>query len=93
MSCVWAVELPEEPDTPKMKPPPAPVQEVPPDQQPQGANVQWIPGYWAWDDSRNDYIWGSGFWRDLPPGRHWVPFLAQIVERQHPRRAVDICLK
>jgi hypothetical protein len=55
------------------KQPPPPVQEVPPDQQPAGSDVQWIPGYWAWDDGRNDFLWVSGFWRDVPPGRHWVP--------------------
>ena len=55
------------------KPPPQPIQEVPPDQKPVGANVQWIPGYWAWDDSRNDFLWISGLWREPPPGRQWVP--------------------
>ena len=56
------------------KPPPqAPVNEIPPDQKPGGADVEWIPGYWAWDDERNDYIWVSGVWRDIPPGRQWIP--------------------
>jgi hypothetical protein len=55
------------------KQPPAPIKEMPPDQKPDGANVQWIPGYWGWDDQRNDYIWVSGVWRDIPPGRQWVP--------------------
>ena len=32
------------------RPPPDPIEEVPPDQRPEGANVAWIPGYWAWDD-------------------------------------------
>lgn len=49
------------------------IQEVPPDIRPDGDNVTWIPGYWAWDDERNDYLWISGIWRDLPPGRQWVP--------------------
>ena len=31
------------------------IEEVPPDQRPDGANVTWIPGYWAWDDERNEY--------------------------------------
>ena len=35
--------------------------------------MQWIPGYWAYDDDRTDYIWISGFWRIAPPGRVWVP--------------------
>lgn len=55
------------------KTPPAPINELPPDQKPEGGNVQWIPGYWAWDDSRNDFIWVSGVWRAIPPGREWVP--------------------
>jgi hypothetical protein len=55
------------------KPPPQPVQELPPDQKPEGPNVQWIPGYWAWDQQRGDYLWISGLWRNIPPGRQWVP--------------------
>ena len=55
------------------KTPPAAIQEVPPDQRPEGANVAWIPGYWGWDDERNDFIWISGIWRDLPPARQWIP--------------------
>ncbi len=54
-------------------PPQNAVNEIPPDQKPAGADVEWIPGYWAWDDQRNDYIWVSGVWRDIPPGRQWVP--------------------
>ena len=52
---------------------PAPIVELPPDLKPEGANVTWIPGYWAWDDERNDFLWVSGIWRDLPYGRQWVP--------------------
>lgn len=55
------------------KEPPKAVDEVPPDEKPEGPNVQWIPGYWSWDDGRKDYIWVSGVWRDVPPGRRWVP--------------------
>src|SRR4051812_16386872 len=55
------------------KEPPKPIEEMPPDQKPEGDNVQWIPGYWAWDDGRNDYLWISGIWRDVPPDRQWVP--------------------
>jgi hypothetical protein len=54
-------------------PPTSQVEEQPPDQKPQGSNVDWIPGYWAWDDQRGDYLWVSGIWRDIPPGRQWVP--------------------
>jgi hypothetical protein len=55
------------------KQPPALIEEVPPDQKPEGDNVVWISGYWYWDDERNDYIWISGFWRAVPPARTWVP--------------------
>ena len=55
------------------KAPPADIEEVPPLQKPAAANLAWIPGYWAWDDERNDFLWLSGIWRALPPGRQWVP--------------------
>lgn len=55
------------------KEPPDAIDELPPDQKPAGANVAWIPGYWAWDDEQNDFLWVSGTWRVLPPGRQWVP--------------------
>ncbi len=55
------------------KAPPAAIEELPPDQKPEGANIAWIPGYWAWDDERSDFLWVSGIWRDLPPSRQWVP--------------------
>lgn len=29
-------------------------------------------GYFAWDDEREDFLWVSGIWRDLPPGRQWM---------------------
>jgi len=53
--------------------PPEPINELPPDVKPDGDNVEWIPGYWGWDDERQDYIWISGLWRKIPPGRRWVP--------------------
>jgi hypothetical protein len=55
------------------KAPPAAIEELPPELRPEGANVAWIPGYWAWDNERSDFLWVSGIWRDLPPGRQWVP--------------------
>lgn len=55
------------------KAPPDPIEEIPPDQKPAGANVAWITGYWAWDEDRDDFLWVSGIWRSLPPGRQWVP--------------------
>jgi len=55
------------------KQPPDPLPELPPDQKPEGAHVIWIPGYWAWDDDRSDFLWVSGSWRAVPPDRDWVP--------------------
>lgn len=61
-----------EPDIVVTKGPPESINEVPPDQRPEGVNVTWIPGYNAWDEERNDYLWVSGVWRSPPPGRQWV---------------------
>src|SRR5262245_42697569 len=55
------------------KKPPEAIDELPPEQKPEGDNVQWIPGYWAWDEERKDFLWVSGFWRNAPPEREWVP--------------------
>jgi len=55
------------------RPPPNPIEEMVPDQRPDGVDVTWIPGYSAWDDERNDYLWVSGVWRAPPPGRQWMP--------------------
>ena len=55
------------------KAPPPAIEELPPDQRPEGSNVVWIPGYWAWDNDRSDFIWVSGIWRNVPAGRQWVP--------------------
>jgi len=65
------------------KAPPAIVEEVPPDQRPDGDNVTWIPGYWAWDDESNDFLWVSGIWRNVPPGRQWVPGSWQDTDGQY----------
>ena len=54
------------------KAPPERIKELPPDQKPEG-DVEWIPGYWGWDDDRNDFVWVSGTWRAVPPGRQWIP--------------------
>jgi len=54
------------------KAPPKAVRELPPAEQPEGNNVEWIPGYWMWDDDKSDYIWISGVWRDVPPAQRWV---------------------
>jgi hypothetical protein len=62
------------------KEPPPLVQEAPPAEQPAGTNVVWIPGYWAWDDQRQGFLWVSGLWRDVPPERQWVPGYWSQVE-------------
>ena len=67
-----AIAFDPEPGMIAPKAPPALIEEIPPDQKPEG-DVQWIPGYWAWDDGRNEYIWVSGIWRVPPPDRQWVP--------------------
>jgi hypothetical protein len=54
------------------KAPPDVLEEMPPEEKPEGDNVTWIPGYWAWDDERSDFLWVSGTWRALPPGREWM---------------------
>ena len=53
--------------------PPPLVDELPPDQKPDGDNVAWIPGYYQWDEERKNFVWISGFWRVMPPGRKWIP--------------------
>ena len=56
-----------------LKAPPQVIDEVPPEYKPDGNNVQWISGYWAWDEAQSDFIWISGIWRDVPPNRQWIP--------------------
>ena len=53
--------------------PPANAEEVPPAEKPSGEQFAWVPGYWAWDSERKGYIWVSGCWRAVPPGRYWFP--------------------
>jgi hypothetical protein len=36
--------------------PPEAIEELPPDQRLEGDNVTWIPGYWAWDEERSDFL-------------------------------------
>lgn len=52
--------------------PPEPVPEEPPLEKPEGKNVQFIPGYWQFDTDKKDFVWISGFWREVPTGRRWV---------------------
>jgi hypothetical protein len=65
--------LDAQPDLLVERQPPDPVPELPPDARPEGDNVVWIPGYWAWSEDVDDFIWVSGVWRDVPPGHEWVP--------------------
>ena len=53
--------------------PPAPINESAPEMGPATPGMSWIPGYWAWDQDRNGYIWISGAWRLAPPNCAWVP--------------------
>src|SRR6266496_2950505 len=66
-------DLKPEPGAPVPKAPPPPVPEEPPVERPDGANVQFIPGYWAWDPETNQFMWVSGTYRNVPTGRQWVP--------------------
>lgn len=54
------------------KTPPKPLNEVIPDEKPEGDGVQWIPGYWEYDPTANTFVWVSGVWRTPPPGRQWA---------------------
>lgn len=55
------------------KPAPPELEELPPDEKPDGDDVVWISGYWSFDEERDGHVWVSGIWRRLPPGRQWVP--------------------
>ncbi len=52
--------------------PPEPVPELPPDEKPDGERIQWIPGYWAWDGERKDFLWVSGVFRNAPQGKQFI---------------------
>ncbi len=54
------------------EPPPA-VDEQPPDRSPEKQGLIWVPGYWAWDDDDENFIWVSACWRAAPPGMIWTP--------------------
>lgn len=54
------------------KQPPELIEELPPAEKPEGDDVQWISGYWSWDEERADFLWVSGIWRAIPPDRQWV---------------------
>lgn len=66
-------ETNQEPGAATTKEPPQPIAEEPPEQRPESPDAQWIPGYWAWDAERDDFIWVSGVYRIPPQGRTFVP--------------------
>ena len=55
------------------KEPPPPINEVPPAFEPEGVDIEWIPGYWGWDVESQDFIWVTGIWRNVPPDQQWIP--------------------
>jgi hypothetical protein len=57
------------PVAPKQPPPDVP--EEPPEYMPEGS--LWIPGYWLWDEDRDEFIWVTGAARVPPPNQRWVP--------------------
>lgn len=59
---------------------PEPINEIEPETPPEGGEIQWIPGYWSWDEVQQDFIWVSGIWREIPPGRIWTPGYWMDVE-------------
>jgi len=66
-------DLRPEPGLPVPKEPPPPIPEEPPAERPEGVNVEFIPGYWAWDAESNQFMWVTGTYRNVPTGRQWVP--------------------
>ena len=75
------VTVDETPSAPVIsRPVPEPINEIPPEIRPEGNQVEWIPGYWSWDEDQNDFIWVSGVWRDVPPDRQWVAGYWQAVD-------------
>ncbi len=67
------ITLNTEPDVMVPEQPPEPVSELPPETRPEGDNVVWIPGYWAWMEEDENFIWVSGVWRAVPPDQQWIP--------------------
>src|SRR5262249_45194484 len=41
------------------KKPPDPIKEEVPDTKPDNDDALWIPGYWAWDEENEDFLWVS----------------------------------
>jgi hypothetical protein len=53
--------------------PPARINENPAMERPEGPQYVWIPGYWALNAERNDFVWVSGCWRVPPANMSWMP--------------------
>ena len=60
--------------------PPIAINEEPNANKPAGDGVQWVDGYWVYDDTADRFLWVSGLWRKLPPGRQWLPSKWQKVD-------------
>lgn len=60
---------PVEFDAIEARPPVKALEQVPEQAYPQ---AKWIPGYWAWENKRNDFIWISGVMRVPPPEMEWI---------------------
>jgi hypothetical protein len=54
------------------KEPPKAIEELPPEQKPEGDLVAFIAGYWGFDEDKDDFFYISGIWRLVPPGKEWV---------------------
>jgi hypothetical protein len=65
--------------------PPEAVNEQPPEDRPEDEAMKWIPGYWSWSDDAGDYVWVSGLWRKIPPGRTWIPGSWSETKSRHHR--------
>lgn len=53
-----------------MSPPPPP-EERPTEDSPD-PRATWVPGYWSWDQARNDFVWVGGVWQVPPRDSIWV---------------------
>ncbi len=81
----YATPVDLEPEAKSMaatKAPPAALKETPPAERPDGNQYVWVPGYWAWDDDRQDFIWVSGVWRAVPAGYTWVLVVTSLSARE-----------
>ena len=64
------------------KDPPVSITETPANR-PAGEDMQWINGYWGWNENVERYLWVSGVWRKTPPGRRWEPGRWEEVDEGH----------